>query len=77
MPTGSKDEEEKDWNFQELDAVLTDIATKNTGIGGILAAMVYQIDHTNKTKKNGTTTLPNTQRSEIAKGGGLIRVENS
>jgi len=39
--TGSKDEEEKEWNFQEMDSVLSEISSKNTGIGGILAAMVY------------------------------------
>ena len=37
----SKDEDEKDWNFPELDQVLGEITAKHTGIGGILAAMVY------------------------------------
>jgi len=44
----SKDEEEKEWNFQHLDQVLTEITSANTGIGGILAAMIYQIDTDSK-----------------------------
>jgi hypothetical protein len=40
----SKDEEEKEWNFQHLDHVLTQITSQHAGIGGIMAAMVYQID---------------------------------
>lgn len=33
-----------------MNKVLTDIANKNSGIGGILAAMVYQIDFNNSKK---------------------------
>jgi len=45
---GSKDEEEKEWNFKEMESVLTEITSKQSGIGGILAAMIYQIDHNSK-----------------------------
>jgi len=44
----SKDEEEKEWNFEHMDQVLTEITSANTGIGGILAAMIYQIDSDSK-----------------------------
>jgi hypothetical protein len=40
----SKDEEEKEWDFKHLDHVLTQITSQQTGIGGIMAAMIYQID---------------------------------
>ena len=47
----SKDEEEKEWNFQEMNSVLSDIASKNSGIGGILSAMIYQIDFNHNSKE--------------------------
>lgn len=72
--TGSKDEEEKEWNFQEMDAVLNEIATKNAGIGGILAAMVYQIEHNNKAKNAGSKSHPPTERMTV--GGGNNRVDD-
>lgn len=37
----SKDEEEKEWNFQQLDQILGEITSQHSGIGGILAAMIY------------------------------------
>lgn len=37
----SKDDEEKEWNTVEMDKVLVEITGKNSGIGGILAAMVH------------------------------------
>ena len=52
----SKDEEEKEWNIQNLDHVLTQITSQHAGIGGIMAAMVYQIDKDAKTKINKKAT---------------------
>jgi hypothetical protein len=46
----SKDEEEKEWDFKHLDHVLTQITSQQTGIGGIMAAMIYQIDQDAKQK---------------------------
>jgi hypothetical protein len=71
--SGSKDEEEKEWNFQEMDAVLTEIASKNAGIGGILAAMVYQIDHNGKKKDSSKGN----DTSKMKVGGGLIKIDDS
>jgi len=57
----SKDEEEKDWSFPHLDQVLTEITSQNTGIGGILAAMIYQIDNNSQKGSNSNkSAVPGT-----------------
>ena len=37
----SKDEEEKEWSFQNLDKILAEVRPEHGGVGTILAAMVY------------------------------------
>ena len=37
----SRDDEEKDWNFQQFEKVIAELSPENGTPGNILAAMVY------------------------------------
>lgn len=39
----SRDDEDKEWNFQHLEKVMAELTSENGTVGNILAAMVYQI----------------------------------
>jgi len=41
----SKDDEDKEWNFHQLEKVLSELPSANGTVGNILAAMVYQLSH--------------------------------
>ena len=42
------DDETKDWDFQAFERVVSEMESANTTVGGILGAMVYQIEEANK-----------------------------
>ncbi len=37
----SRDDEEKEWNFQQLEKVMAELSPENGTVGNILAALVY------------------------------------
>lgn len=37
----SRDDEEKEWNFSQMEKVMAEIKTEHGTVGNILAAMVY------------------------------------
>ena len=47
----SLDDEKKKWDFQEFGRVMSELDGATTGVGGILAAMMYQIEKTNNEDK--------------------------
>ena len=52
------------WNFEHLDHVLTQITSQHAGIGGIMAAMVYQIDQDSKKKVSDKKKLDDIKTSK-------------
>lgn len=49
----SRDDEDKEWNFSQMEKAMAEVSMENGTIGNILAAMVYQIAHQNKKGKPG------------------------
>lgn len=52
----SRDDEEKEWNFPQLEKTLAELPQEHGTVGNILAAMIYQISNqTNKTNANNNS----------------------
>jgi hypothetical protein len=54
MPN-SLDDRKKTWNFSQYENILSEMNSGTTGVGNILAAIVYQIE------KNKKVKVPNKQ----------------
>lgn len=39
----SRDDEDKEWNFQHLEKILAELPYEKSTVGNVLAAMVYQV----------------------------------
>ena len=44
----SVDDEKKEWDFQAFERVVSEMESASTTVGGILGAMIYQIEEANK-----------------------------
>ena len=61
----SRDDEDKDWNFSQLEKVMAEINSENGTVGNILAAMVYQIANQNKKAKQEDQVLTDMDKQFI------------
>ena len=62
----SMDDQDRNFDFSSYDRAMSQMDSASTSIGGVLAAMVYQIEQDNLEEKKAAATAEPNQKNHLA-----------